>query len=161
VAEPVERTGSGAIGAALQVVTFARHSTMAPHAKGRVLVVEDCAEVRHIWQRVLASAGYEVVEAADALDGISKAQTVEPDVVLMDVWMPGLNGIAAVARLRDHDATANLPVIAVSGDLLVADRARAAGFDAFLLKPVRPAQLLDAIAQLLESRRSVRRQRSE
>jgi two-component system cell cycle response regulator DivK len=120
--------------------------------KGRVLVVDDCDDVRLMWRRILSSAGYDVIEAQDGGEGIRQAEINEPDVILMDLWMPGIDGITAVVRLKGNAATAQLPVIALSGDLFGADRARAAGFDAFLLKPVRPAQLLNTISQVMTSR---------
>jgi len=128
---------------------------MAPQplkGKRRVLVVDDCDDIRHVWHRVLAAAGYEVIEADDATEGIRKAQANDPDVVLMDLWMPGVDGFDAMHQLKENDSTAQLPVIALSGDLFAADRARAAGCDAFLVKPVRPIELLDTIDEVLASR---------
>jgi two-component system cell cycle response regulator DivK len=66
--------------------------------------------------------------------------------------MPGVDGLDAMQQLKGNGATAGVPVIALSGDMFSADRARAAGCDAFLLKPVRPVQLLDVIDRLLANR---------
>lgn len=121
-----------------------------------ILVVEDTAAIREMWQRVLTAAGYRVLQATDGAEGVHQAREHQPDLILMDVTLPVLDGISAVRALQADRATAHLPVIFVSGDLLASRRARAVGARAFLAKPVRPTELLDVIAGTLDASESRR-----
>jgi two-component system, chemotaxis family, chemotaxis protein CheY len=115
-----------------------------------ILVVDDSAEIRDVWLRVLTKAGFTVIEAADGAEGVRKARANHPDLVLMDVSMPVLDGISAVRELKSDHATAMIPVVVVSGDVLGELRARAAGVTAFLSKPVRAPDLLAAVTRALD-----------
>ena len=115
-----------------------------------ILVVEDSAEIRNVWQRLLAAAGFLVIEAADGAEGVRKAQQYRPDLVLMDLNLPVLDGISAIEQLKSNITTASVPVIVLSGDVRGAARAHAAGCEMFLAKPVRVRQLLNAIATTLD-----------
>lgn len=135
-----------------------RHGNCTHHGVSlqTILVVEDSAAIRQMWQRVLTGAGYRVLQASDGAEAVHQAREHTPDLILMDVTLPVLDGISAVRALKADRTTAHLPVIFVSGDLLASRRARTAGARAFLAKPVRPTDLLDAIAGTLaasESRR--------
>src|SRR3954462_11223144 len=87
---------SGVSHRSVQVACLALCDFMVPQqTKGRVLVVDDCDDVRLMWRRILSSAGYDVIEAQDGGEGIRQAEINEPDVILMDLWMPGIDGITA------------------------------------------------------------------
>ena len=91
-------------------------------------------------------AGYEVLQAGDGAEGVRLARQHEPDLIVMDVTLPVLDGISAVRELKADPLTAEVPVIFVSGEAFAARPARAAGGAMFLAKPVRAADLLAAIA---------------
>ena len=114
-----------------------------------ILVVEDTAEIREVWRRVLTSAGFSVLQAGDGVDGIRQARQHKPDLIVMDITLPLLDGISAVRQLKADQATAHVPVVFVSGDAFAARGARAVGGAAFLAKPVRVADLLRTISQTL------------
>jgi CheY-like chemotaxis protein len=120
----------------------------APERK-RILLVDDNAELRFVWKRVLTSAGFEVQEAANGADGLEQARAWRPDVILMDISMPVLDGIQATTRLKADPATASIPVIVISGEMDAAERTRASRCDMCLTKPIRNQQLLSAIRELL------------
>jgi CheY-like chemotaxis protein len=87
---------------------------------------------------VLGHAGYRVLEAGDAERGIALARSQRPDIVLMDIQLPGIDGVEALGRLRADPATAGIPVVALTAFAMKDDRERllAAGFDGYLEKPV-------------------------
>src|SRR5688572_2562866 len=114
-----------------------------------ILVVEDTAEIREIFRRLLTSAGFHVLQAGDGADGLKQARQHQPDLIVVDITLPVLDGISAVRELKADQATAHMPVIFVSGDAFAARRARAAGGEAFLSKPVRAAELLSTITRTL------------
>jgi two-component system cell cycle response regulator DivK len=104
----------------------------------RVLIVEDNPRNLKLVRDVLGHAGYETLEAADAESGIALARAQRPDLVLMDINLPGMTGIDALAQLRADSETAAIPVAALTAYAMKDDRARilAAGFDGYLEKPV-------------------------
>ena len=112
-------------------------------------MVEDTAEIREVWRRILTTAGFDVRQAGDGADGVRQAREHKPDLIVMDITLPVLDGISAVRQLKADSETAHVPVIFVSGDAFAARRARAAGGEAFLSKPVRAAELLGVIRQTL------------
>jgi CheY-like chemotaxis protein len=115
----------------------------------RVLVVEDSPEIRHVWRRVLTSAGFEVIESEDGAHGVEHARRAQPDVIVMDINLPVLDGIGAIECLKRDRTTAAVPVVVVSGDVFAADRALEAGGEMFLAKPVRADTLLQAVQHVL------------
>lgn len=131
---------------ALHVTQIANLSSVSERT---ILVVEDTAEIRQVWQRVLTNGGYRVLQAFDGADGIRQAREHQPDLIVMDITLPLLDGISAVQKLKADRSTAHMPVIFVSGDAFAAGRARAVGGAAFLAKPVRAAELLNTIARTL------------
>jgi CheY-like chemotaxis protein len=118
-------------------------------ANRTILVVEDTAEISEVWRRLLTSAGFRVLQAGDGADGIQQARQHQPDLILMDITLPVLDGISAVRQLKADARTAHVPVIFVSGDAFAARRAGAVGGAAFLSKPVRAADLLSTITRTL------------
>jgi CheY-like chemotaxis protein len=117
-----------------------------------VLVVEDNALNLKLVRDVLGHAGYRVLEAGDAEEGIAIARAEAPDLILMDVQLPGIDGIEALGRLRADAGTAAIPVVALTALAMKADRERclAAGFDGYLEKPVSVPALPGQVAALIE-----------
>jgi two-component system, cell cycle response regulator DivK len=117
----------------------------------RVLVVEDQEDNRRILRDLLTSVGYEVVEAVTGEDGVRMAETQTPDLILMDIQLPGLDGYEATRRIKGHAALRQIPIIAVTSYALSGDDARAfeAGCDAYVSKPYSPRALLAKIREFL------------
>jgi len=117
----------------------------------RILVVEDNALNRELFVAMLEPEGYELLLAADAREGLDKASSEEPDLVLMDIGLPIIDGLEATRRLRENPATALIRVIMVSAHALEGDRQRAeeAGCDGFVSKPIRRQDLLEEIRRQL------------
>ena len=107
-------------------------------SRATVLVVEDNPLNLKLVRDVLGHAGYRVLEAGDAERGLQLARAEHPDLVLMDVQLPGIDGVEALRRLRADAATASIPVVAVTALAMKAERQRFvdAGFDGYLEKPV-------------------------
>jgi two-component system, cell cycle response regulator DivK len=118
-----------------------------------VLVVEDNALNRKLVRDVLGHAGYRVLEAGDAERGIELARAEAPDLILMDVQLPGIDGVEALRRLREDDTTSSIPVVALTALAMKKDRERflAAGFDGYLEKPVSVPDLSAQVAALIRS----------
>lgn len=116
-----------------------------------VLVVEDNALNLKLVRDVLGHAGYRVLEAGDAERGIELARTEAPDLILMDVQLPGIDGVEALRRLRSDHVTSSIPVVALTALAMKEDRARflAAGFDGYLEKPVSVPALPGQVAELI------------
>jgi two-component system cell cycle response regulator DivK len=117
----------------------------------RVLVVDDSADVRELWTMWLQIWGFSVEQAANGLDAIKKARTFQPHLVLMDLWMPVVDGLAATETLKADPHMKDVPVLALSADTFspVRERALKAGADRFLPKPLTPEVLLEAIRESL------------
>jgi len=116
-----------------------------------VLIVEDNPRNLKLVRDVLGHAGYSTLEACDAEAGIALARERRPDLVLMDINLPGMTGIEALAALRADAATAAIPVAALTAYAMKDDRARilAAGFDGYLEKPVSVRELPGQVEALL------------
>ena len=117
----------------------------------KVLVVDDIAENRAVTIDLLTPLGFEVAEAANGREGLEMAQRLRPDLILMDIVMPELNGLAATRRLRQLDAFRDVPILAVSASVSASDseQSLAAGMNAFLFKPLDADKLLEQMAKLL------------
>ena len=117
-----------------------------------VLVVEDNALNLKLVRDVLGHAGYRVLEAGDAERGIELARAEAPDLILMDVQLPGIDGVEALGRLRADPETAGIPVAALTALAMKEDRERclAAGFDGYLEKPVSVPALAGQVAALMK-----------
>lgn len=120
-----------------------------PSTNPLILLVDDTEDIRDIWRRVLSKAGFRVVEAVDGEDGVQKTREFLPDLVVMDMTMPLLNGVEASRRLKADSATAAVPIIVVSADDDVKAEAHAVGCNGFLLKPVRHPDLISHIRRVL------------
>jgi two-component system cell cycle response regulator DivK len=117
----------------------------------RVLIVEDNEMNRDVLSRRLASRGYEVVLAADGPRGLSMARTHGPDLILMDLGLPEIDGWECTRRLKADEATRRIPIIALSAHAMVGDREKAldAGCDDFDTKPIDFSGLLQKMDRLL------------
>ena len=117
-----------------------------------VLPVDDEPESRQIHARALRYAGYEVLEAADGLEAVQIASEQPPDLILLDLRLPGMQGSEAVNLIRMIEHSAHIPVIAFSAYGLpesAAGQPRAAGFDGFLEKPIDPQDVVEVVQQWL------------
>jgi signal transduction histidine kinase len=121
----------------------------------RILYVEDDLPSRMLVSQVLHMAGYEVVEAEDGMAGIRLAQEIRPDLILMDINMPGLDGYAAATKIKSLPGLAATPIIAVTANVVEGDRERAltAGCDGYLAKPIDVDALPRQINEFLGGRR--------
>jgi len=120
----------------------------------RVLLIEDHVDVREMYAGYLNYVGMHVLTAADGLDGVDKAHLHRPDVIVMDLGLPLLDGLAATRRLRADPRTSTIPIIALTAFVFTARKsARDAGCDAFLPKPCLPEELANHIRTLFEKRR--------
>jgi two-component system cell cycle response regulator DivK len=119
-----------------------------------ILLVEDNDNNRMLVRDVLHASGYRVVEAETAEDGLHIAAEQRPAVILMDIQLPGMNGIEALKRLRGDPATRAIPVIAVTASAMTQDRRQimGAGFDGYQSKPISVKGLLQTIREILPSR---------
>ena len=113
----------------------------------RILVVEDQEDNRTILRDLLTSAGYEILEAVNGAEGVSLAKAHRPDLILMDIQLPLIDGYEATRRIKAEDALAAIPIVAVTSYALSGDeaKARAAGCDAYITKPYSPFDLLSVI----------------
>ena len=120
-------------------------------AERRILVVEDDRPLREAIVRALTAAGFQVIEAANAPEAMSASELQRPDIILTDIYMPDMDGLELIRRMRRIPRLAGIPIIAVSASASNSDAATclAAGADAFLSKPVVEADLLEKIGNLL------------
>ncbi len=116
-----------------------------------VLVVDDDPDSRNICTLFLQHHGYRVLEAGDGAEGVRRAQEDRPDMVLMDVTLPVLDGWAATRRLKEQPETSTIPVVILTGHALEEDRerARSAGGDGYLPKPCPPRRILEEVQRLI------------
>jgi CheY-like chemotaxis protein len=121
-------------------------------SKELILIVEDDFKSRKLLRDVLSASGYKTVEADNAEDGVKIAQESLPDLILMDIRLPGMNGIDALRVLRSDAKTSAIPVIAVTASVMDSQKAEAvgAGFDAVESKPVNIQSLLAVIRKFIE-----------
>lgn len=117
-----------------------------------ILIVEDDFKSRKLLRDVLSASGYKTFEADNAEDGVKIAQDSLPDLILMDIRLPGMSGIDALHVLRNDAKTAAIPVIAVTASVMESQKAEAigAGFDAIESKPVNIQSLLGVIRKFIE-----------
>jgi putative two-component system response regulator len=118
--------------------------------RSRVLVADDTESVRTLFRKLLLADGHDVISAADGAEALDLVQRHQPDVVLMDVGMPSLDGLEVCRRLKGDPSTRLTPVVLVTGQTELSDRIRGleAGADEFLSKPVHPHELLARVRSL-------------
>jgi len=121
-----------------------------------VLIVEDNDKNRKLVRDVLTFKGYEVVESETGEEGVRLAQERRPGLVLMDIRLPGIDGVEALRRLRAEETTRGIPVMAMTASVMSEDRQKimAAGFDGYQSKPINVTDFVAAVAQLLERHRT-------
>jgi two-component system, cell cycle response regulator DivK len=113
----------------------------------QVLVVEDNERNMKLFRDVLHASGYRTLEATTGGEAVALATERSPDLVLMDIQLPDIDGVEALGRLRADGRTASVPVLALTAQAMEGDRERflAAGFDGYLSKPVNIADLVDIV----------------
>ena len=119
-----------------------------------VLIVEDNEKNMKLARDVLQAKGYRTLEAVTGEQGVQLAKEHRPDLVLIDIQLPGINGIEAFRQIRAEASTARIPVVALTASVTPTDRSaiNAAGFDAFLSKPINLKEFLDTVKRLIETK---------
>ena len=117
-----------------------------------ILIVEDNEKNMKLARDVLQSKGYATLEAVTGEDGVRIAIAKKPDLVLMDIQLPGISGIEALRQVRADPGCARIPVVAFTASVTPTDRSQisAAGFDGFLSKPINLKEFLDTVKRMLE-----------
>ena len=117
-----------------------------------VLIIEDNDKNMKLARDVLQAKGYQTLEAVTGEEGVKLALEKKPDLVLMDIQLPGINGIEAFRQIRGDATTRGIPVIALTASVTPTDRSAitAAGFDAFLGKPINLKEFLETVKRLAE-----------
>src|SRR5262245_56043992 len=117
----------------------------------RILSIEDQEDNRRIVRDLMTSVGYEVIEAVRGDEGVILAEQSNPDLILMDIQLPGFDGYEATRRIKANPKLRGIPIIVVTSYALSGDeeKARAAGCDAYVTKPYSPRQLLAKIGEFL------------
>jgi len=142
---------------------FAETETMKAKDRSRVLLVDDYPDAREMYTEYLEFSGFDVVEAADGMEAVQRAVDEAPDIILMDLSLPVMDGWEATRRLKADERTAGIPVVAFTGHALagISDDARKAGCEAFVTKPCLPEDLVKEIRKVLDhsSNRAPKRRR--
>jgi two-component system cell cycle response regulator DivK len=117
----------------------------------RILVIEDHEENRRLLRDLLTSVGYVLMEAVNGEEGVTMAETHRPDLILMDIQLPGVDGYETTRRIKAQPALRNIPIIAVTSYAMSGDDVKAleAGCDAYVTKPFSPRALLATIREYL------------
>jgi len=118
----------------------------------RVLLVDDYPDAREMYSEYLDFSGFEVVEAANGMEALQRAVDESPDIILMDLSLPVMDGWEATRRLKADARTSAIPVVALTGHALagISEGARRAGCDAFITKPCLPEDLVKEIRKILD-----------
>lgn len=121
-----------------------------------VLVVEDYQDAREMYAAYLQFSGYRVAEATNGIEAIEQANELMPDIILMDLALPKMDGWEATRRLKMAEKTRHIPIVALTGHALAghAEGARQAGCDSFVTKPCLPDALVAEIKRMLSTRES-------
>jgi CheY-like chemotaxis protein len=125
--------------------------TKTRNERPRVLLVDDYPDAREMYSEYLQFSGFDVVEAANGMEALQRATDDMPDIILMDLSLPVMDGWEATRRLKADTRTAQIPVVALTGHALagISDGARQAGCDAFVTKPCLPEDLVREIRRVL------------
>jgi pilus assembly protein CpaE len=120
----------------------------------RILVIDDDLDLLEMTRMMLQRGGHEAILTGDGMDGIVKAQQLHPELAIVDVMMPGMNGYQVVRKLREDPATSDITILVLTARAQPVDRdaALAAHADGYMAKPVSPAELLQTISELLRKR---------
>ena len=116
-----------------------------------ILVIEDHEDNRRIMRDLLTGSGYEVIEAVTGIEGVSAAESYHPDLILMDINLPGIDGYEATRRIKADPDLQNIPILVVTSYALSGDDVKAfeAGCDAYVAKPFSPRELLAKIREYI------------
>jgi two-component system, cell cycle response regulator DivK len=139
-----------------------KKAARSPNSRGEpgplILVVDDFEDNREMYTQFLRFNGYRVAEAVDGLDALTKAAALRPDLIVMDLSLPRLDGWEATRRLKKDPVTRHIPVVALTGHALAGheEGARDAGCDSFVTKPCIPADLEAEIRRVLTARSGAR-----
>jgi two-component system, cell cycle response regulator DivK len=127
----------------------------------RVLLVDDYPDAREMYTEYLEYSGFEVIEAANGMEAIQRAADSAPDIILMDLSLPVMDGWEATRRLKGDKRTADIPVVALTGHALagISEGAKRAGCDAFITKPCLPEDLVVEIRKVLQERATTKKAR--
>jgi len=132
---------------------FIRHGSegMSNLDRFRILLVEDFDDARELYSTCLRSSGYEVIEAATGMEAVALARSASPDLILMDLLLPGMDGWQATAELKRDPRVRHVPIVALTAHALSDERERIArlGCDAFLAKPCLPPDLIRTVDRIL------------
>ena len=117
----------------------------------RILYIEDNPQNMRLVRKMLGTQGYELIEAIDGISGVETAIEEKPEVILMDINLPDIDGLEATARIKADTETAHIPIIALTANAMHGDRERflAAGCDGYLAKPLSKNDLLTTVARFL------------
>jgi len=117
----------------------------------KILIADDDPNATRFAQFVLEQKGYQVVTASNGLEGLNKVAEEKPDLVILDIMLPGMDGFQICRRLRAAESTARLPILMLSGKARESDRESGlkVGADEYLTKPASPADLTNAVQKLL------------
>jgi len=122
------------------------------HHAPRILYIEDNALNRRLIRKLMKLHGFEYLEAEDGLQGVAVAARERPDLILMDIHLPGIDGMEATSRLKSSPDLSHIPIIALTAAAMHGDRERimAAGCDGYLQKPIDPERVIATIRQYLD-----------
>lgn len=116
----------------------------------KILTVDDAVFMRTMLRRILEPEGFEVIEAEDGAEGIDAYKRYKPDIVLMDITMPNMDGIAATKAIKDEDPHARIIICSALGQEAAVIRATEAGACDYVTKPFQAPQVLEAVRRALE-----------
>ena len=126
-----------------------------------VLLVDDYPDAREMYSEYLAFSGFDVIEAANGIEALQRAADERPDIILMDLSLPVMDGWEATRRLKADARTSSIPVVALTGHALagISEGAKQAGCDAFVTKPCLPEDLVKEIRKVLDDPGTARKPR--
>jgi len=117
----------------------------------KVLIIEDNETNFYLLRTIIEKIGHQVIEARDGFAGVKLARTERPDLILMDIQLPGLDGYEATKRIRAAEETKDIPIIAITSYAMVGDREKilAAGCTAYIEKPIEPESFIEEIKKYI------------
>jgi CheY-like chemotaxis protein len=119
--------------------------------KGKILLIEDNAQNRYLAGFLLGHSGYEVVEAVSGPEGLALAAQITPDLILLDIQLPGMDGHAVARALKSHPELKRIPIVAVTSYAMAGDREKciAAGAEGYIEKPIAPESFVAEVERFL------------
>jgi len=117
----------------------------------KILIADDTPTGRELVKTVLEGSGFEVIEACDGMEAVARAHEVQPDLIILDLHMPLLDGFGVIRQLRSEEAFAATPIMALTASAMMGDKERAmeAGFSGYVTKPIRLGDLRSEVQRLL------------